>query len=149
MAARHVRSSMRFCSIRRTIFFLQILADEHSTCSTSNNDIRHHLIISTATSSTSPSGSRGTNGSDFGTLSTASPTTMSTVYQSVINPYLTAISDESPNVVRCFFFIFETDASISALDIESLCFYRYVHQSHDTLGENRAEYPTDSRSMWQ
>lgn len=44
---------------------------------------------------TSPSASRGTNTSDFGTIGTASPTTMSTVYQSQINPYLTAISRES------------------------------------------------------
>ena len=65
----------------------------------SNNDIRHHLIVSTSTSMTSPSASRGTNSSEFGTISTASPTTISTVYQSVINPYLTAVSKDSSNLV--------------------------------------------------
>lgn len=71
---------------------------DHSSCSISNNDIRHHLIVSTNTSTTSPSTSRGTNGSEFGTISSASPATVSTVYQSVINPYLTAVSQDSPNV---------------------------------------------------
>jgi hypothetical protein len=75
------------------------LADEHSTCSMSNSDMRHQLIISTATSITSPSTSHGTNGSDFGTIGTSSPTTLSTMYQSAINPYLTAVSTESVHVV--------------------------------------------------
>jgi hypothetical protein len=79
------------------------LADGQSTCSTSNNDIRHHLIVSTSTSATSPSIGRGTASSDFGTISTASPITVSTIYQSAINPYLTAISKESTNVVRIHF----------------------------------------------
>ena len=59
--------------------------------------MRRHLIISTTTS---PSAGRATSTSDFGTLSTASPATMSTVYQSVPNPYLTAVANDIPNVVR-------------------------------------------------
>ncbi|CAF3035602.1 unnamed protein product [Rotaria socialis] len=69
--------------------------DGNSTCSTSNNDMRRHLIISTGTS---PKCDRATSGSDFGTISTASPATMSTVYQSVLNPYLTAVTQDALNV---------------------------------------------------
>ncbi len=59
--------------------------------------MRRHLIISTTTS---PSVRRGTSStSDFGTISTASPVTMSTIYQSVPNPYLTAVANDTPNVV--------------------------------------------------
>jgi hypothetical protein len=59
--------------------------------------MRRHLIISTTTS---PSTRRATSSnSDFGTISTASPTTMSTIYQSVPNPYLTAVANDIPNVV--------------------------------------------------
>lgn len=70
-------------------------SDGHSTCSISHNDMRRHLIISTTTS---PSTDRATSSSDFGTISTASPTTVSTIYQSVINPYLTAVANDAPNV---------------------------------------------------
>lgn len=79
--------------------FFKIKADGNSsTCSTSNNDMRRHLIISTTTS---PSTGRATStNSDFGTISTASPTTMSTIYQSIPNPYLTAVANDTPNVVR-------------------------------------------------
>ncbi|CAF3598743.1 unnamed protein product [Rotaria sp. Silwood1] len=53
--------------------------------SMSDNDIRHHLIISTTNSS------KSMNNSDF------SPTTMSTIYQSsVTDPYLIAISKDTP-----------------------------------------------------
>ncbi len=56
--------------------------------------MRRHLIISTTTS---PSTRRTTSStSDFGT---ASPATMSTIYQSVPNPYLTAVANDIPNVV--------------------------------------------------
>ncbi|UJR26817.1 hypothetical protein I4U23_008130 [Adineta vaga] len=72
-----------------------VCSDGNSTCSTSHNDIRRHLIISTTTS---PSAGRATSGSDFGTISTASPATMSTVYQSVVNPYLAAVKNDIPNV---------------------------------------------------
>ncbi|CAF1648624.1 unnamed protein product, partial [Adineta ricciae] len=72
-----------------------ICSDGNSTCSTSHNDMRRHLIISTTTS---PSAGRATSGSDFGTISTASPATMSTVYQSVVNPYLAAVKNDLPNV---------------------------------------------------
>lgn len=58
--------------------------------------MRRHLIISTTTS---PSAGRATSGSDFGTISTASPATMSTAYQSVVNPYLAAVKNDLPNVV--------------------------------------------------
>ncbi|CAF0885828.1 unnamed protein product [Adineta steineri] len=67
-------------------------SDGNSTCSTSHNDMRRHLIISTATSP------RAISGSDFGTSSTASPATMSTIYQSIVNPYLTAVKNDSVNV---------------------------------------------------
>jgi hypothetical protein len=62
--------------------------------------MRRHLIISTTTS---PSGDRATSTSDFGTISTASPTTMSTMYQSIPNPYLTAVTNDIPTVVRSNF----------------------------------------------
>jgi len=59
--------------------------------------MRRHLIISTTTS---PSARRATSStSDFGTISTASPATMSTIYQSIPNPYLTAVANDIPNVV--------------------------------------------------
>ncbi|CAF3869605.1 unnamed protein product [Rotaria sp. Silwood2] len=70
-------------------------SESNSTCSISHNDIRRQLIISTTTS---PSGGTTTSASDFGTISTASPATMSTVYQSVVNPYLTAVTQETLNV---------------------------------------------------
>ncbi|CAF3613319.1 unnamed protein product [Rotaria sordida] len=70
-------------------------SESNSTCSISHNDIRRQLIISTATS---PSGGTGTSASDFGTISTASPTTMSTAYQSVVNPYLTAVTQDALTV---------------------------------------------------
>lgn len=93
--------SNRFLNARFKHHFLSFRsADERSSCSMSHNDIRHQLIVSTSSSMTSPSASRGTNTSDFGTIGTASPTTMSTVYQSQINPYLTAISRESTSSVR-------------------------------------------------
>jgi len=59
--------------------------------------MRRHLIISTTTS---PSSERATSSSDFGTISTSSPKTLSTIYQSVVNPYLTAVANDAPNVVR-------------------------------------------------
>lgn len=62
--------------------------------------MRRHLIISTTTS---PNGGRATSTSDFGTISTASPTTMSTIYQSVPNPYLAAVTNDTPNVVSLTF----------------------------------------------
>jgi hypothetical protein len=85
-------------NLHRRSFFDQnfIAADGNSTCSTSHNDMRRHLIISTTTS---PCGERATSSSDFGTISTASPTTMSTTYQSLPNPYLTAVANDIPNVV--------------------------------------------------
>ncbi len=55
--------------------------------------MRRHLIISTTTS---PSGERAISTSDFGT---ASPATMSTIYQSVPNPYLAAVANDIPKVV--------------------------------------------------
>jgi hypothetical protein len=58
--------------------------------------MRRHLIVSTTAS---PSGGIPTSGSDFGTISTSSPTTMSTLYQGVVNPYLTAVKNDPPNVV--------------------------------------------------
>ncbi|CAF3828535.1 unnamed protein product [Rotaria magnacalcarata] len=67
----------------------------NSTCSTSNNDMRRHLIVSTGTS---PKCDRATSSSDSGTSNTASPATMSTVYQSGLNPYLTAITQDALNV---------------------------------------------------
>ncbi|CAF3407810.1 unnamed protein product [Rotaria sp. Silwood1] len=70
-------------------------SESNSTCSISHNDIRRQLIISTTTS---PSGGTATSASDFGTISTASPATMSTVYQSVVNPYLTAVTQDTLNV---------------------------------------------------
>jgi hypothetical protein len=57
--------------------------------------MHRHLIIST----TSPSGGRATSTSDFGTISTTSPVTMSTMYQTIGNPYLTAVANDTPNVV--------------------------------------------------
>lgn len=81
------------------LFLCQLIeADGNSTCSISHNDMRRHLIVSTA----SPSSGIPTSGSDFGTISTASPTTMSTVYQGIINPYLTAVKNDPPNVVSLF-----------------------------------------------
>jgi hypothetical protein len=59
--------------------------------------MRRHLIISTTTL---PSGGRATSTSDFGTISTTSPATMSSIYQSIPNPYLTAVTNDLPNVVR-------------------------------------------------
>lgn len=59
--------------------------------------MRRHLIISTTTS---PSTGRAmSSNSDFGTISTTSPTTMSTIYQSMPNPYLTAVANDTPTVV--------------------------------------------------
>lgn len=106
-------------------WFLRISADGNSTCSTSHNDMRRHLIISTTTS---PSAGRTTSTSDFGTLSTASPATMSTVYQSVPNPYLTAVTNDIPNVVRSYWKISNHSFDNNfLLDFQSLCFNRYVH----------------------
>jgi hypothetical protein len=82
------------------ILYEFIKSDGNSTCSTSHNDMRRHLIISTTTS---PSDGRAASSSDFGTISTASPATMSTVYQSVVNPYLTAVTNDTPNVVSLNF----------------------------------------------
>ena len=65
--------------------------------------MHRHLIISTITS---PSSKRATSASDFGTISTASPATMSTVYQSVVNPYLTAVTSDTLNVVSFILKIF-------------------------------------------
>ena len=128
--ARHVSSRM---VVGRARLLLRMLADGNSTCSMSNNDIRHHLLISTATGTTSPSTSRDANGSDFGTISTASPATMSTVYQSVINPYLTAVSDVTTNVV-CLTHPASAHFILSPfLDIESLCIHRHVPESYVTI----------------
>ena len=126
-----------------------MLADGNSTCSISNNDIRHHLLISTATGTTSPSTSRDANGSDFGTISTASPATMSTLYQSVVNPYLTAVSDATTNVVRLSHLVSTNSIVPLLLDIQSLCVHRHVPQSYSTIHiieECRKKY---SRSVRQ
>jgi hypothetical protein len=82
-----------FSFFRISSFYL----DGNSTCSILNNNIRHHLIISTTNSL------RSNNSSGF------SPRTISTIYQSDANPYLVAVSNDVTNVVSFKYEIFFFD----------------------------------------
>ena len=71
------------------------ISNSNTSCllSLSNRNILRQLIASTTNSS------RSMNSSDF------SPKTMSSIYQSTINPYLTAVSNDTLNLVRFDFYI--------------------------------------------
>lgn len=86
----HLKSTSNYRAMPRIGYCVN---HQNSSCrsSMSNNDIDHRLIISTSDSS------RSTNHSDF------SPRTLSTIYQSNTDPYLTAIPNDMSNVVSVLF----------------------------------------------
>ncbi|CAF1084469.1 unnamed protein product [Rotaria sordida] len=87
----NITNRLKFGSTYRAIPRMGSCINNRNTSyipSISNNDIHHYLIISTNNTS------KSMNNSDF------SPTTMSTIYQSsIIDPYLTAISNDTPTLI--------------------------------------------------
>ncbi|CAF4360623.1 unnamed protein product, partial [Adineta steineri] len=94
----HMRDDLKINSSYRAIPQIGCCINNSNTSylsSISNNDMCHRLIVST------PDSSRSMKSSEY------SPITLSTIYQSNVDSYLTAVTNETASLVSIYFYLIE------------------------------------------